>query len=77
MDLATALAQAVSAVFKFLNTESSKKYLDELVDVQKKLQDERAKGADRDDGLVKYYHDRITILSQAAVSELERQKKAA
>lgn len=75
MDILSAALSLASNVFAYLNTEASKKYLDELVQAQKDLLDERAKGPERDDGLVEYLHQKIQILIQAAGNELARRQK--
>lgn len=75
MDIVTALANAAGAIFNYLDTQASKKYLDELVSTQKALLDERNKGPLRDDGLLQYLHDKLSIISQAAVAELARKQK--
>lgn len=75
MDIVTALANATSAIFKYLDTNASKKYLDELTKTQLAYQEERSKGQDRDDGYVQYLHEKLAILANAAASELARIKK--
>lgn len=54
---------------KFANTKMATKYRDELLDLQKQIIDEEAKGYHSDDQKLVVLYKKLTAVAQAAVTE--------
>jgi hypothetical protein len=66
--LALALA---TEIFKFVNTENSRKYLDRSIKLQKEIQEEEARGYYADDAKIEHHYKELQIIAGAAASELQ------
>lgn len=61
---------AVSAVFGYLNTEASRKYLNDSVQLSLDIESEEAKGEQADDAKLESLYAKAKVIFQAAKDEL-------
>ncbi len=70
MELATLLVGLATEALKLINTESSRKYVNELLEIQKEIQEEEAKGYDANDAKIEALQKRIKIVAEAVKNEI-------
>lgn len=63
-------------IFKYINTENARRYLDEMTDLEKELIEENAKGYDSDDRRIEYLYERFKVAQKAFNSEIALNKSA-
>ena len=60
----------VGEVFKYLNTEASRKYIDRLVELKLAIQHEEARGYDADDARLESMYKELKVIFDAAQQEV-------
>jgi hypothetical protein len=65
-----AIVGLATEVFKLINSTESRKYIDELVQIQEDLLAERSKGDLSDDAKIEYLYRRIQFISEAAREDI-------
>lgn len=68
--LITAGIALATEIFKYLNTEESRKYIDKMVELQLGIQKEEEKGYKSDDAKIESMHKELIIIMEAAKNEL-------
>jgi hypothetical protein len=71
--MALLIAQAIAAIaegLKLANTVASRKYIDRLVEIQMELLREENKGYESDDARIENLYKELSIIFQAAKSEI-------
>lgn len=72
MDIVSSIVSLATEIFRYINTENSRKYIDRLVKLQLELSQERARGDLSDDAKIESMYKEITIISEAARQDIMR-----
>jgi hypothetical protein len=64
------IAALLLEVFKFINTENSRKYIDKLAKIRTDLMEEKAKGQLSDDWRIEKLEQELLIVIDAAKQEI-------
>jgi hypothetical protein len=66
-----AIATLLTEIFKLVNTENSRKYIDRVAEIRIELLNERGKGQLSDDAKIERLEKELIIILEAAKADLE------
>ncbi len=76
MDTVSALSNLITEVVKNFGPERSRKYTDQVLGIQLKMNKEKAKGYDADQAKLEAWEKELTLVAQAVTNDLAQKAVA-